>query len=236
MSAAASSLIPPAFDELRNASAIEPAECPGLIECLAAVPDPRSPRGVRHRLVYVLALAAAAVLGGATSPLAIGEWAADAPAGVLAALGGRIDRLTGRCPAPDEATIRRVLARIDADALDRAVGRWLTARRPEPETPRGAGAKRRRRLRAVAVDGKSLRGAALPERLLWRGAAGYRLARSLQARLPLGHLVRRWLRRAPLASGTRTRPTPRSRSRARRALSRCRRSSRSLRRDSRQQT
>jgi predicted transposase YbfD/YdcC len=53
-----------------------------------------------------------------------------------------------------------VLAGVEGDALDRAVGRWLAARRPEPQQPRGAGAKRRRRLRALAVDGKSLRGAA----------------------------------------------------------------------------
>lgn len=53
-----------------------------------------------------------------------------------------------------------MLARIDGDALDRAVGRWLAAQRPEPQAPRGAGAKRRRRLRALAVNGKSLRGAA----------------------------------------------------------------------------
>lgn len=68
--------------------------------------------------------------------------------------------MTGRCPVPDEATIRRVLARVDGDALDRAVSRWLAARRPEPQPPTGAGAKRRRALRALAVDGKILRGAA----------------------------------------------------------------------------
>lgn len=160
MPAVASSLIPPALDQLRAVASAEPAVCPGLLECLAAVPDPRSPRGVRHRLVYVLALAAAAVLTGATSLLAVGEWVADAPVGTLVALGGRPDRLTGHCPVPDEATIRRVLYRVDGDALDRAVGRWLAAQRPEPEALRGAGAKRRRRLRALAVDGKSLRGAA----------------------------------------------------------------------------
>ena len=152
--------IPPALDQLRNASAACATRCPGLLECLATVPDPRSPRGVRHRLVYILALAAAAVLGGATSLLAVGEWVADAPPDTLIALGGMPDRLTGCCPVPREATIRRVLARVDGDALDRAVSRWLAARRAEPEAPRGVGAKRRRRLRALAVDGKSLRGAA----------------------------------------------------------------------------
>jgi predicted transposase YbfD/YdcC len=158
--AAASSLIPPALDQLRDTPAARARECPDLLECLATVPDPRSRRGVRHHLVYILALAAAAVLTGATSLLAVGEWVADAPPGALVALGGRPDRLTGRCAVPDEATIRRVLARVDGDALDRAIGRWLAARRPEPEQPPGAGAKRRRRLRALAVDGKSLRGAA----------------------------------------------------------------------------
>ncbi|WP_327153670.1 ISAs1 family transposase [Streptomyces tubercidicus] len=61
----------------------------------------------------------------------------------------------GRRPAGPETvlargtTIRRLLARIDADALDRAVGAWLADRQT-----RGQG------LRGLAVDGKSLRGAA----------------------------------------------------------------------------
>ena len=59
----------------------------------------------------------------------------------LVALGGRVDVLTGRCPVRDEATIRRVLARVDGDSLDWAVSRWLAARRPEPQAPRGARAK-----------------------------------------------------------------------------------------------
>ncbi|MEW1914737.1 transposase family protein [Kitasatospora sp. NPDC085895] len=107
---------------------------------------------MRHALSYVLALAATAVLVGATSLLAISEWAADAPPDVLGALGARRDPLTGRHPAPGEATIRRVLAQVDGDALDRAVGRWLADRRPK-DLPA-------EHLRAVAVDGKSLRGAA----------------------------------------------------------------------------
>ena len=49
---------------------------------------------------------------------------------------------------PSEATIRRTLARLDADALAAAIGAWL-ADRDRPD----------RRRRAVAVDGKTLRGA-----------------------------------------------------------------------------
>jgi predicted transposase YbfD/YdcC len=103
---------------------------------------------VRHGLVYVLALAASAVLSGATSLLAVSEWAAAAPQEVLAVLGGRRDLWTGRHLVPGEATIRRVLTGIDGDALDRAVSSWLLDRYPVTGW------------RAVAVDGKTLRGAA----------------------------------------------------------------------------
>ncbi|MCX5098233.1 transposase family protein [Streptomyces sp. NBC_00439] len=57
------------------------------------MPDPRDPRGVRHALVVVLALTACAVLAGATSLLAVGEWIADAPPSVLEHLGIRPDPL-----------------------------------------------------------------------------------------------------------------------------------------------
>lgn len=65
--------------------------------------------------------------------------------GVLYALGPLVPKRSW----PAESTIRRLLARIDADALDRAVGAWLADRQI-----RGQG------LRGLAVDGKSLRGAA----------------------------------------------------------------------------
>jgi hypothetical protein len=53
-------------------------QCPGLAGHLAGVPDPRDPRGVRHTLTSLLLAAVAAVLAGARSFTAIGEWAADA--------------------------------------------------------------------------------------------------------------------------------------------------------------
>ena len=101
---------------------------PGPAEYLARVPDPRDPRGVRHTLTSLLLAAVAAVLAGARSFTAVGEWVADAPPQVLAALGVRRDPLAGRFEPPDEATIRRVLEAVDAAALDAAVGSWLAAR------------------------------------------------------------------------------------------------------------
>jgi DDE_Tnp_1-associated len=62
---------------------------------LAQLADPRRRRGRRHALGAVLAVAVAAVLAGASSLAAIGEWASDAPCQVLAALGVRRDPLTG---------------------------------------------------------------------------------------------------------------------------------------------
>lgn len=93
------------------------------------MPDPRDPRGGRHALTAVLALTACAVLAGATSLLAVGEWIADAPPNVLQHVGIRSDPVMPRRLRPAEATVRRLLARLDGDPLDRAVGRWLAAAR-----------------------------------------------------------------------------------------------------------
>jgi predicted transposase YbfD/YdcC len=126
-----------------------PGEVPGLLERLAQVPDPRDPRGVRHALAVVVVLTACAVLAGATSLLAVSEWIADAPPQVLDRLGVRPDPLLPRRRVPAETTVRRLLARVDGDALDRAVGGWLAERQPARPGQRG-----------LAVDGKTLRGAA----------------------------------------------------------------------------
>jgi predicted transposase YbfD/YdcC len=126
-------------------------DCPRLLHHLAQVADPRARKGRWHSLASVLATAAAAVLAGARSVAAIGEWAADQPQPILAALGVRADPLTGTRHGPSQATIRRVLARVDADALDRAIGGWLADRRQPPG---------RRQRWVLAVDGKRLRGSA----------------------------------------------------------------------------
>ncbi|CAI7973408.1 hypothetical protein FRAHR75_1000015 [Frankia sp. Hr75.2] len=80
------------------------------------------------------------MLAGARSFTAVAEWAADAGDGVWSTLG--IVRV------PDASTFRRVFAPLDADALDIALGAWVSA----ATTP--ARGQRRR----VAGDGKTLRG------------------------------------------------------------------------------
>jgi predicted transposase YbfD/YdcC len=154
--ARSSSPIPGPLGQLTDAAPTIPDDLPGLLTCLAQVPDPRRHRGRRHPLAFVLSLAACAVLAGAKSLAAIAEWAADAPPHVLARLGGPC-REPDRGPvAPAEATVRRVLQRIDGDALDTAVGSWLAGRE------RAAGQAENnsdRPLPSLAVDGKTVRGA-----------------------------------------------------------------------------
>ena len=142
-----SSSIPSALTQLAHADPLEPAEGPHLLAYLATIGDPRARTGRRHPLVAILALAAAAVLTGARSITAIAEWAVDAPQPVRAALGARRDA-PDRWVVPAEATIRRTLGRVDPDLLAAVIGAWL-ADRDRPG----------QRRRAVAVDGKTLRGA-----------------------------------------------------------------------------
>lgn len=75
-------------------------------------------------MAAVLALAAAATVAGMTGYRAIAGWIADVPAGVLAELYMRAG--VAPAPAPGKTTIWRVLTHADADALDTAIGTWLT--------------------------------------------------------------------------------------------------------------
>jgi predicted transposase YbfD/YdcC len=154
--APSSSPIATAAQRLATPVCLAPEQCPGLLDYLAHIADPRHRRGRRHTLTTVLAVAVAAVLAGARSLAAIGEWASDAPDQVLAALGVRRDPLRRLWRPPSEATVRRVLACVDPDALDHVIGRWLADQQPPPPTTRPPPPPAWRQ--AVAVDGKTLRG------------------------------------------------------------------------------
>ncbi len=124
-----------------------------LVEALAAVPDPRAARGVRHGVLSVLLISACAVLAGARSYAAIAEYAHDTDREIL-------DQLQVGPVTPHESTIRRVLQQLDPDAVDTALRSWtlarLATRVPDPpQRPRPPRAART----VLAVDGKTLRGA-----------------------------------------------------------------------------
>lgn len=160
MPAASSSLIPAGLAQLAGCDPAGAGELADLLDRLRHLPDPRRLRGRRHRLSYVLALAACSVLAGAKSLTAIAEWAADASDQLLLHCGATLRDPDRPYRAPSEATVRRVLQRIDGDALDTAIGGWLTARADVCGSAEQDEHPPSRPVRvAVAVDGKSLRGA-----------------------------------------------------------------------------
>ncbi|MEW6522186.1 MAG: transposase family protein [Bacillota bacterium] len=73
-----------------------------LLDYLRKLPDPRRPRGIRHRQVSILTVAICAVLCGHRSYTAIGEWAADQDQEILQRLGCRRHSLRLSQRAGDE--------------------------------------------------------------------------------------------------------------------------------------
>jgi predicted transposase YbfD/YdcC len=152
----------------------------GLVARLEAVPDPRKKRGVRHRLAVILAIATLATLRGATSLVAIGEVAAELPEEALRRLSCRVSPSKNSYVAPEESTIRRTLKAIDANAVDLVVNSWIADQvragritteqaplvelaamieREETEDKDEDEDAEPALLQAIAVDGKTLRGA-----------------------------------------------------------------------------
>ena len=144
----------------------------GTWQRLEALPDPRSPRGRVYPLACLVAIALCAFTAAGNDRLtAVGQWIGRASQADLARLRAPWDPMAGRYRVPDEKTIRVVLDRLDPRALARALlGR--PGRRqgggPPSAGVRGYRARRaaqrakalaRDRLRAVAVDGKTCRGA-----------------------------------------------------------------------------
>jgi len=141
---------------------------------LEALPDPRSPQGRIYPLPCLIAIAVCAFTAAGNDRLtAVGQWTKRASQADLARLRAPWDPVAGRYRAPDEKTIRVVLDRLDPRALTRALlgprarGRRRPGRPPSASV-RSYQARRaawqakalaRDRLRAVAVDGKTSRGA-----------------------------------------------------------------------------
>ena len=105
-------------------------------------------RGIRHNQTSILAVAVCAVLSGARNFVAIGEWAEELSQKQLQRLGCRYHEDKRKFIPPCESTIRRMLQSIDADALDEKIGAW-TASQAKGD--------------AIAVDGKTLKGARGPD-------------------------------------------------------------------------
>jgi len=126
---------------------------PDLLQRFGSVSDGRSDQGRVHPVAVVLTLCAAAVVAGMRSFVAIAGWTGDVPAELLVKLYGR------RSEPPSMATIWRVVTGADAAAVDAVIGSWLTAHAAAGENAAGESEQDALELTAVAVDGKSVRGA-----------------------------------------------------------------------------
>jgi hypothetical protein len=121
----------------------------GLLETLGKITDPRDRQGIRHPFQSVLALAVMATLSGMRTYETIAEWAKGLPKDLF-------KRLRCWChQAPSESTIRRVLQSVDAQEVDQKVGEWFSRQ----ESFRNA--------KAIAIDGKALRGSGDGEGAAW---------------------------------------------------------------------
>lgn len=121
----------------------------GLLNMLASVPDPRSPRGKQYPLEFVLAVCVVAILAGAKNYTEIGRQAADMPQPLLRKLGAKWNWFRFRYQWPGKSAIWNVLTKIDAAMMDRITGAWLAAQARRD----GEGEWR------IALDGKVMRGA-----------------------------------------------------------------------------
>ena len=145
----------------------------GAWQRLEALPDPRSPQGRIYPLACLIAIAVCAFTAAGNDRFtAVGQWIGRASQADLARLRVPWDPMARRYRAPDEKTIRVVLDRLDPRALARALLGPGPGSRPSGRPPsaavRGYRARHaaeqakslaRGRLRAVAVDGKTSRGA-----------------------------------------------------------------------------
>ncbi|MGW1915356.1 transposase family protein [Streptomyces sp. NPDC002076] len=125
-----------------------------LHPCLESVPGPRSRRGRWYSLTAILLVRACVAIGGAKSIDELAEFGERATPALLASLGVR-RHLLGWRRSPRPVTIGRVLAALDGEALDQAVGAYLADTR---RTTTGESATRTRQV--IAVDGKALKGSA----------------------------------------------------------------------------
>lgn len=119
------------------------ADAAALFSRLDNIEDPRARRGRRHSQRSVLAIILCAVISGAQGSTAIGEWALRLTPQMLRRLRCR-RTAEGRYAPPSEPTIRRILAAVNIEQLERQLGDWLQTHAATDEP--------------VALDGKTLRG------------------------------------------------------------------------------
>jgi predicted transposase YbfD/YdcC len=142
MHSTAQSLALPDLSKVQHASLSADASLLSLYQAFGTVPDPRSRHGQRYDLPYLLICLVAALLCNCNSLEAVGEWCRDQQL-LLRRLFGPRDFYT-----PTGSLYRRLLPRLSVGHLELVLAAWVRASRPTKDEE------------AVALDGKTVRGAA----------------------------------------------------------------------------
>lgn len=169
----------PPLEALREGAAGDQVR--SLVAGFEALTDPRGASEIRYRLSSLLALVVCAMTpAGHDSITAAAEWCRRAAPKELAAFGLPYHPLLGRYRVPSEKTLRSVLGRLDPAEVSAAGFAYLRSflsdepATPAPLMPDGGPEREQRRAhqaaarvdpvrsrrRAIAVDGKCLRGTA----------------------------------------------------------------------------
>lgn len=118
-----------------------------LFQLFLDVPDHRKTKGRRYQLRTVLCIIALATLCGYSGHRAIASFAAKLTRKQRRRLRCYRNKHTGEYDVPKETCIREILYKLDAEAVENVVVRWM-AGLDETE------------LRCIAIDGKTLKGTA----------------------------------------------------------------------------
>ena len=145
MHSTAQSLSLPDLSDEQQTALLADASLLSVYKAFGAVPDPRSRHGQRYDLPYLLTCLVAALLCNCNSLEAVGEWCRDQQVLLRRVFGPR-DFYT-----PTGSLYRRLLPRLSVGHLELVLAAWVRASRPAKDEE------------AVALDGKTVRGAATAE-------------------------------------------------------------------------
>jgi hypothetical protein len=137
-------VLPPLSDEQRYAL-MQQAPLHSLAELLEAVPDPRGRHGLRYDLPFLLCCLMAALLCNCQNSEAVAQWCQDHQTLLRCVFGKR------RFLTPSGSLYRWLLPRLCAESLERVLSAWVQATLCACLDE------------AVALDGKTVRGAATTE-------------------------------------------------------------------------
>ncbi len=133
-------VLPPLSEEERSAL-LEKAALVSVYEILDAVPDPRGKHGLRYELSFLLTCLLAGLLCNSNSTEAVAQWCRE-HVELLRQIFGERPHLS-----PSGSLYRKLVPRLDAQAVEKVLGRWIEATlQAAVDEP-------------IALDGKTLRGA-----------------------------------------------------------------------------